>query len=398
MTRFVVVVTFVVAGLAACGTPTSSAREIAVDYRSDDFNGVYLAFYPRKVTVTPGMTLRFHQTWNGEPHTVSLGTSVNDAVKPFKHLVNEYYADPQSLANEPGSAFDGVTFSGRLPTFFDQTDFKTIDQSAALPCYVDSESQLPHDHTPCAAKDRRQVPFTGRQAYYSSGFIPFEGTRGNTWDMKIARDAKPGTYFYYCNLHSIFMSGEITIRQHAKVESQASINRRGKAEADLFTKPVLAAYRRELAGHGRFSGNLAGSGDDTTEFIHAGVTEFTPHVIKTKVGEPVKWTFIDDHTITFNVPPYLPLFSFAENGYLTVNRSLDEPRAWPGAPERVNDNDHPPAPVAIDAGTWDGTGGMHSSGANWVTGDTYTVRFSRAGTYRYACLIHPGMLGRVEVS
>jgi plastocyanin len=387
------------AGFAACGKSSSTTREIAVDYRNDDFNGIYLAFFPRKITVSPGTTLKFHQTWSGEPHTVSLGTSVNDAVKPFKRLIDEYYVDPHSIESEPESAFDGFTFAGRLPTFFDQTNFETIDQAAALPCYVNAESQLPHNNKPCAAKDRQQVPFTGRQAYYSSGFIPFEGTRGNTWDMKIADDAKEGTYFYYCNLHSIFMSGEIAIKKDAKVESQVAINRRGRAEADKLTKPVLRVYRKEVAGKGKFAGNLAGSGDNTTDFLHAAATEFTPRVIKAKAGEPVKWTFIGDHTISFNVPPYAPLFKYAVNGHLRVNRALYDPKALAGAPrDRVLDNDHPPPAVDVDAGTWDGTGGMHSSGAGWVDGDTYTIRFSRKGTYRYACLIHPGMLGTVEVS
>ena len=31
------------------------------------------------------------------------------------------------------------------------------------------------------------------------------------------------------------------------------------------------------------------------------------------------------------------------------------------------------------------------------TGDKYSVTFTKAGTYPYACLIHPGMIGKVVV-
>jgi plastocyanin len=31
-------------------------------------------------------------------------------------------------------------------------------------------------------------------------------------------------------------------------------------------------------------------------------------------------------------------------------------------------------------------------------GDTFTIRFSKPGTYPYACAVHPQMLGQVVVS
>jgi len=388
------------AGFAACGSGSGgNSRTIAVDYRSDDFNGAFLAYYPRKVTVRPGMTLKFHQTWTGEPHTVTLGTAVDDTVKPYKYIVDKYYADPQSVENDPIGDLLGA-FDQRLPVFLPGFT-GAIDQRAAFPCYVDREDQLPKATTrPCPKAQRKAVPFDGRQAYFSSGFIPFEGTQGNTYEMKIAPDAKPGTYLYYCNLHSVFMSGEITISNNAKVESQASINRRGKAEADKLVKPILDVYKKEKAGHGKFTGNLAGSGDQSTEYLHAGVLEFTPRTINTKVNAPVTWTFIGDHTISFNVPSYTPQLTFSKQGLLSFNKRLSLAVKWPGSPKDrlLHYDENAPPPVGVDAGSWDGTGGLHSSGGGWIDGDTYTIRFSKPGSYPYACLVHPGMIGKVVVT
>ena len=51
----------------------------------------------------------------------------------------------------------------------------------------------------------------------------------------------------------------------------------------------------------------------------------------------------------------------------------------------------------VDAGSWDGKG-FYSSGL--IGGGPYlewSVRITRPGKYRYACLIHPPMVGTLEV-
>ena len=59
--------------LAACSSGDSGTRTIEVDYNFDDFAGSFLSYFPRNVTVRPGMTVKFHQTWTGAPHTVTFG-------------------------------------------------------------------------------------------------------------------------------------------------------------------------------------------------------------------------------------------------------------------------------------------------------------------------------------
>jgi plastocyanin len=287
----------------------------------------------------------------------------------------------------------------RLPSFFGGPK-GDISQGAAHPCFAKSEDQLPLHQKECSKANQKQPEFTGTYAYYSSGFIPFEGERGNTYEIKIADNAKPGAYFYYCNLHDVPMSGKITIKKGADVESQAAMNRRGKQEADRIAKPLLAVYNKEKAGESTYKLPLAGSGDESTENVEGSVNEFTPRAINAKVGDKVTWTFTSEHTVSFNVPPYTPLFKFNKKGDLEFANKLNEPAGgWPGPGEDHDNFDGPPPPVGhFDAGNFDGSGGLKSSGSHFNAGDTYSVTFTKAGTYPYACLIHPGMIGKVVVS
>ena len=196
--------------LAACGGGGSSTRTIEVDYHSDDFAGSFLGFYPREVTVTPGMTVKFHQTWTGEPHSVTFGKLLDDKGKALIPLLDDYATGRKPIPNEPPPEYDMDFWDGKLPHLFGQGD--GLGQDAAYPCYVKTEKQLPLDHAKCAAADQKQPEFNGEYALYSSGFIPFEGERGNTFEMKIADDTKDGTYFYYCNVHGVLMGGKVTVK------------------------------------------------------------------------------------------------------------------------------------------------------------------------------------------
>ncbi|MEY2426721.1 MAG: Copper binding protein plastocyanin/azurin family, partial [Actinomycetota bacterium] len=125
-----------------------------------------------------------------------------------------------------------------------------------------------------------------------------------------------------------------------------------------------------------------------------------PRTINATVGKPVKWTFIGDHTISFNVPAYTPIFKTSKSGKVSFNEGLNKAKGgWPGAPEREEDSHSgpPPEPEDVVAGDWDGTGGLHSTGLGFADGDTYSITFTKAGSYPYACLIHPGMIGKVVV-
>jgi plastocyanin len=55
-------------------------------------------------------------------------------------------------------------------------------------------------------------------------------------------------------------------------------------------------------------------------------------------------------------------------------------------------------PMRVDGGTYNGTG-FFSSGL--ISGDPYaeySLRFSKPGRYRFACLLHPPMVGTLVVT
>jgi plastocyanin len=350
--------------LVACSNSTGNSRTVQVDFNYDEFAGSFLDYFPAHVTVRPGMTVKFNQTWTGAPHTVT-------------------FAERDTVAQQPHFFLPG----------------RVIGQDAAQPCYVKALADIPSDHSACAG-NATQPAFDGSYAYYSSGLILPTGKRANRFSVKIADNAKEGTYFYYCSIHGVQMGGEVTISKSASVPSQKQLNRAGRAEAQQLAAPILAEYRKELAGKATFKGNLAGSGDPSVQAAQAEVNEFTPRVIKARVGKPVTWTFVGNHSISFNVPPFAPLYKVLKNGDIVANGTLDEAQGgWPGAPPG-----HKPYPlvtdslVRLDAGAFDGSGGLKSSGIGFNTGDTFTVRFTKRGTYPYACLIHSGMIGKVVVS
>ena len=57
-----------------------------------------------------------------------------------------------------------------------------------------------------------QPLFDGRESFYNSGIIPYEGTQGNTYTIHLAKNIRPGKYFFYCAVHGAGQSAEIDVR------------------------------------------------------------------------------------------------------------------------------------------------------------------------------------------
>ena len=258
------------------------------------------------------------------------------------------------------------------------------------------------------------MPFDGRQALYNSGFIPYEGAQGNTFELPIAEDAEPGTYKYFCNYHWIFMAGEVeVVEKGADIPSQAEVSRQAReeidADAELALEKVNVAESKKVGDAIRETVEteegeevsevklpLAGKNiDDETPVI---INEFFPRKFTAKVGQKVTWK-VDGatHTVSFNVPKYFPIFTVADDGKITWDpKSFDPVGFEVPPPEEDRTEFGEEEPRVIDAGEWDGTGGFHSSGAI-DPGTEFSVTFTKAGTYPYACVLHPQMVGSLTV-
>jgi plastocyanin len=411
--------------LPACGgggngAGSGAGHTVLVDYNHDEFAGSFLAYFPRSVSVHPGDTVTFKQAWTGEPHSVTMGTLTDGLMREVLPLFEKYpnssgeevkaqhpedYAIYERVCLEGGKLpLDENATCPALPDMasFGGPDIITMNQNGAQPCFLDSGSPPLDKNKPCPR--RAQPAFNGRQSYYSSGFIHYEGAQGNTYKITLSNDIKPGNYQYYCNLHGPGMSGAIEVKpKTASVPSQSSVDREARREIEKMATPMLKAFKQARAGNVKldgkpFKGNLTGYGVEDQNF-EGFISEFFPNPIKAKVGEKVTWR-VDGHTVSFDVPRYFPIATVAKNGKVTFNPRAVKPINSPVAQFPQGGGGGGPGqstpPVDVDAGTWDGrsfiSSGNPESAINW------SLTFTKAGKYKYACLIHPRMVGEVDVS
>lgn len=386
-------------------------RRVLVDYQHDEFSASFLAYFPNLVTVHPGDRVDFKQAWTGEPHSVTMGRLVDDLGKPFWDLLDPVFergdGDYSSIIGVDRPRAD--EFFEKLPSMTDER-FRPI-QAAAQPCYVRNGAPDFSDRDkPCAEQD--QPAFDGRYDYYNSGFIPYQGQRGNTFSVPLVDDIAPGTYHYYCNWHQLEMSGAIEVVPASEpIPSQTDVNKAANVQATRSIDVLTEMFADARDGR---RGDLPVIGVDATHdeieqkygyFIAVG-DEFVPRTVEAKVNEKVTWTFTGGHhSIAFNAPRYFPAFS-VDDGDVTLDERSFRALGFPKPPDEVafdakaraaRDRKPPRAPVHVDGGRFDGSGGLHSSGMFYAAGDTFSVTFTKPGSYLFACLVHPAMIGKAVV-
>ena len=370
---------------SGCSSRASSAsRLVLIDRNLDDFPTSFFGYFPRVVEAHAGDTVRFEQAWTGEPHTVTLGTMVAPVGKQLRALLT---------GSKPLPEYVDTTEYG-LPSIFPETDDNTdlqLNQIAAQPCYV-ATATLPLDRSQCTT---RQPAFDGTQAFYNSGYIRYEGRKSNEFEVALAPSIRPGEYFYYCALHGATMGGFIDVKAPG-TKLRAS---KGLHDPDLERAVAVAKQTRATIAKSRPRHVNAGAFSlDPSSDIKEGdrypvvVNEFVPNQVKTSVGKPVTWTFGlgPGHTVSFDVPSYIPAITFAADGTVAINPETLNPIVGPGMPQG-----EPAHGALVDAGNYDGGHFLSSGYVDDVV--NYQVTFTKPGTYPYACLIHPGMIGKVIV-
>ncbi len=389
--------------VGGCGLPGAAnehERQVLIDYHFDQYAAVFPAYFPKHISVHPGDTVVFKQSWSGEPHTVTMGSAVDEVFGVMWKYLKD--APPFPDGPPPADVMPLLQKLGSLPPAQSQTS-NQFAQQGAQPCFVAS-GKLP-DPGPKPCPNRTLKPFTGRQTYYNSGIIPYQGDQGNTFRMSIAADATPGTHYYMCLIHGPFMSGAVTIAPKGQaIPSQADVNADAQKQLSKLSDPFGKALK-DAQGRGGTGSNLAGVAVPPT--VGGSLTEFVPRTLKVKARQKVTWRIVGDfHTVSFNVPKYFPEINFAKDGSVTYSNETINPVAGPGFPPpppfdpSSSSPPPPPQPVHVDAGNYDG-GHFLSSGLGGPTDPsqdfTYSVTFTKPGTYKYACLVHPQMVGEVDV-
>jgi plastocyanin len=366
---------------------------VGIDGNAKGANETFIAYFPNQLRVHPGDRVVFTVHGPGEPHTVTLGTDVDDVLSAFDKL-------PPAQQNNPPKSV--VALDAKLPSLFPQGPGDAV-QDAANPCFVASGA-VPANAA-CPAGDSTQPAFDGTQAYYNSGWKD----PGQKFTVSISSGTEPGTYRFFCLLHREGMTGKLTV-----VPSSTSIPSPGVVAARAAKE--LAAAQANLAAPLRalrqgkpplpvpLPGKhvvLAGSGNPKGGV--GSISEFGPKVIHVPVGGYVIWYLIGPHSITFNSNKTNDdIRAVTPDGSVHLNPKALAPAGGPGEPAHVKGGSGKGITFKVVAeSTWNGKG-FHSSG---VFGNSqgppliegYRLRFTRAGTYKYICTVHDNMKGTVVV-
>jgi len=381
---------------------SAGAVTVEVDNSLTDLPMSALAYFPKAVTVHAGDKVSFHSNDTGEPHTVTFGTIVDDALKAFNDLPDEIKnadgpPDPSKLpADQAALVTRALAVDEKLPPLLPDGP-GDANQLAANPCFLATG-----DPTPDAACAKTAQPaFDGKQSVYNSGYLPDDAS----FDVTLADDIAPGTYNYFCLLHRQGMTGTITVvADDADVPSADEVEKTASDELESRFASKLRPAATEAA-KAPVGEAVAGSPPlEGQEDLEASLNVFGPTEATVKAGEAVTWTVFGPHTIAINAPEDAKgAFVKAPDGTWHANEKAFAPAGGPGAPPPPEDSGPPDPnakPVLIDGGSFDGSA-FHSSGAILSFGAPvyqYKLTFTKAGTYQIACQIHPAMKGTVKVT
>ena len=404
MRRISALAATLVLSATACIGGGDSARTVLVDFSHDEFASAFIRFFPGEIDARQGDEIVFRQTWTGEPHTVTGGTLANELMEAVEPYREKFY---NGRAIPPEAPEDIAKLEEKVVWAFGEGD--ELNQTGSQPCYL-NRGEPRKDGKPCRTQE--QPEFTGRQTFYNSGIIPYEGQQGNEYRVKLADNIKPGAYWFYCIVHGEFQSTKVNVKaSDAEVPSPDEIRREARVEIDRLADPLLKQFRDARDGtvrlpdprlkrtH-RLSGNFAGMYKPSVNFPDTSINEFIPRRFTVDAGEKITWNLMGHHTISFGVPRYFPIIEFQSNGNVRFNPKLDPPA---GGAKRFDVPEEEryggsPEPIEFDGGTYDGTGFWSSGTMDADPYIEYSMRITKPGTYRYACLIHPPMVGTVEVT
>jgi plastocyanin len=397
--------------VSACAAGRGETVTVRVDYDHDEFATQFIRYFPDRIQVHPGDTVTFMQDWTGEAHTVTFGTRVDEVLSITKPLFEEWGDVPfDQIPPEVLEAYFAAECA--LPVLYSSCEEappeqgaaaeeapaeespEEINQTIAQPCLIEG-GPVPDDGSPCETQELG--PFDGTEAYYNSGFIPFEGDEENVFELNLSDSIALGEYNFFCSVHGSAHNGTMeVVAPDQPIPSPEEVNAQTRQQLNEVIEPFRQAYAQAQSGafvyQGEsFPGPFTGLVDQRVDGL---LNEFVPENIEVAVGEPVTWLMFGPHSISFDVPEYFPIYETLEDGTVRVNESVYLPAG--GAPEVAETEG--PEPIIVDGGTYDGSG-FWSSGVLFSDAYVqYTLRFSAAGTYRIACLIHPPMVGTVNVT
>ncbi|MDQ6928182.1 MAG: hypothetical protein M3159_05910 [Actinomycetota bacterium] len=415
-----VLVTLLAAACSSDNKSTTSSSgpttaKVQVDGSTPAFNAAFTSYFPNEVKVHPGDTVSFNSVFRGEPHSVSFGTLVDQGLAAAAPHANDQNFDESSIPQ-----------LAAIPPMVPQGP-GDANQVSAQPCFITSGNPPGPGDTPCPNHSATPPEFTGTESFFSSGFLP----NGDTFNVKLASNIKPGTYSYFCTLHTTSMVGKVTV---VAADTKVPTATENQAAADQQLQSKVQALQPAVDAAKNSTPDKAAAGVASEQVQDAEANIFAPQTASIPVGGTVNWTILGAHTISFNAPEDAKvIIAKAPDGSVHLNQKtgapagggVPQPQSPPGGDQSGGSSSTttaassttttgaestttgaggggpgglPPA-TPVDGGSYNGSG-FYSSGfylsfpPNF---NSYTMKFTKAGTYNYVCLVHPGMEGTVKV-
>lgn len=359
---------------------------IGIDGKSDDVTMFALRYFPDTVQAHAGDTLVYESRFSGEPHSITFGTEIQEAIELVQSVPPEVLqteGPPPAEYEETFARVDEIF--GSLPAMLPEGP-GDANQISVNPCFI-ATGNIPTDATqPCEVQEPE--PFTGTETFYNSGFLP----DGETFEMQLADDLAPGTYIGFCILHFTEMTSTIeVVADDVEIPDAAAVAEEGQAQLDEIAAALADAV---TAAEGAAAAGTVAAGVGSEEAGPAIAAEFVPGDAAIGVGESVTWNVAGPHTISFNAPESARTLMVTDpDGNYHLSEEAVAPAGYEPPPPPEGEPEGPPP--TVDGGTFDGTG-FRSSGI--LFDQPFMLTFSAAGSYEYVCTIHPEMEGTVTVS
>ncbi len=308
------------------------------------------AFFPSALTVHAGDAVRFQIMGFHDVAYLPLGM-----------------APPPLALPQPGSHVGDVRDAAGSPFWFDAAPRLQVNPMVALPAGGGTLDPA---------------------AYANSG-LPSRTKPTGTW---LLRFTHPGTFRLHCLVHrGMSMVVHVVPRRRA-VPSPAQVRARARAEL----RAALALARRLERFRPPRLTVLAGHDAGPVSWMR-----FFPEHLRVRVGQTVTFrvdSMMDPHTITFGPESYTG----------EIERTLIEPQPAAGGPPALVFNplgvypSEPPRSPLIYTGANHGNGflnsGMLDTNPSTPNPPEVRITFTRPGTYRFECVIHPDMDGTITVA
>ncbi|HYB27966.1 MAG TPA: hypothetical protein VEF89_15215 [Solirubrobacteraceae bacterium] len=198
---------------------------------------------------------------------------------------------------------------------------------------------------------------------------------------------KPGTYKYYCDIHTNMTGVIVVVPKNKPAETAAQLNASILAQQLTAIKTIVSVYNtRKIVPVNTVSVGKSGLGGvELFDMFPSKLTVNAGQIVKFEISKNSK----EAHTVTFG--PTSAFLTALSNG-LFVNYTDTQEGVYPS-----DDPANGPIPVSPNAhGNGFANIGLISNDRT-VGPSSELVKFTTPGTYHYICLIHPFMIGTIVV-